>query len=371
MSLVASGGRSGVQFTLAGFPVAIPLNTLLGVALIAWLWLPSFAGGSPTEQWVSAIVFAVALLASVLVHELAHAAVARRYGFPVIGITLWAFGGYTQYRPVRNTPSREAAISAAGPGATLLIAVLAWLAWQQIPTTWGMVSDILAAIAIANALVAVFNMLPGLPLDGGGVLSAAVWALSGSRVRGQRIAAYAGMALAALIVAAPLVLSYRAGTNPDLVFLLVGVLLGAFLFVGARSALQQADRVEELAGATAMDVAVPAIVVAESASIALLDALIAGRQQGAGLIALVGEPATGLRGYVLPEALTAVPAAARAGTAVAAVTRHVPQWGWVPAAATAEEALQALQEVGRPVVVLDESRQPIGVIVGPRAPGAT
>jgi Zn-dependent protease len=367
MAAMASAGRSGLQFTLAGFAVAVPLNTLLGVAIIAWLWLPSFAGGSPTEQWISAIVFAVALLASVLVHELAHAVMARRYDFPVIGITLWAFGGYTQYRPVRNSPGREAAISAAGPAATLVIAVLAWLVWQQIPVAWGMASDVVAAIAIANALVAVFNMLPGLPLDGGGVLSAAVWALTGSRVRGQRFAAYGGMVLAALIVAAPLVLSWRAGASPDLVFLMVSVLLGGFLFVGARGALQQADQTRELAGASAMDVAVPAIVVPETASVALLDALIAGRSSGDGLIALVGEPATGLRGYVLPQALTAVPVAARPATAVAAVTRTVPEWGWVPAAASAEEALDTLHDVGRPVVVLDAQRQPIGVIVGPRA----
>jgi Zn-dependent protease len=366
MTTMAISGGSGLRFTLAGFTVAVPLNTLLGVGIIAWLWLPSFAGDSAIQQWLAAIIFAVALLASVLLHELAHAVAARHYGFPVIGITLWAFGGYTQYRPVRNSPGREAAISASGPAATLVVAVLAWLVWQQIPASWAMVSDILAAIAIANALVAIFNMLPGLPLDGGGVLSAGVWALTGSRPRGQRVAAYAGMLLAALIVAAPLVLSARTGAAPEIGFLLVSVLLGGFLFFGARGALQNADRAEQLEGATALDLAVPAVVVPETTSIAALDATLAGRQGGRGLIALVGDPASGLRGYVMPQALTAVAVAARAGPPQAAVTRTVPDWGWVPAGASAEEAMELLQEVGRPVVVLDEQRQPVGVIVGPR-----
>lgn len=373
MTTMAITGGSGLRFSLAGFTVAVPLNTLLGVAIIAWLWLPSFASDSAVQQWLAALIFAVALLASVLLHELAHALAARHFGFPVIGITLWAFGGFTQYRPVRNSPGREAAISASGPGATLLVAALAWLVWQQTPASWAMLSDILAAVAVANALVAVFNMLPGLPLDGGGVLSAGVWALTGSRARGQRVAAYGGMLLAALIVAAPLVLSARSGAAPEVGFLLVSVLLGAFLFFGARSALQTADRAEQLEGATALDLAVPAVVVPETTSLAALDAFLAGRRQGRGLIALVGDPVSGLMGYVMPEAMAAVPAAARATTTVSAVTRTVPDWGWVPATAPAEDAMGMLQQVRRPVVVLDQQRQPVGVIVGPRGeerPGA-
>ncbi len=362
---MADGSGSGLRFSLAGFPVAVPLNTLLGVALIAWLWLPTFTGGSTLAQWSSAIIFAVALLASVLLHELAHALAARRFGFPVIGITLWAFGGYTSYRPVRDTPGREAAIAASGPAATLVLAIAAWIGWQQIPGTT-MLADILAAIALANALVAVFNMLPGLPLDGGGVLSAGVWALTKSKTRGQRFAAFAGMVLAALVVAAPFVLSVRTGAQADLGFVVVSALLGVFLFFGARGALRNADAMAGLQGRYARDLAVPAFVVPASTTVSSLDQLIALRGGGSGMIALVGDPASGLRGYVMPQAVAAVPGDARSTTPVSAVTRSVAQWGWVPQGMTAEDAMDVLFEAGGPVVVLDEARQPVGVIVAPR-----
>lgn len=359
---MSSGSGSGLRFSLAGFQVAVPLNTLLGVAIIAWLWLPNFSSESTVQQWASALLFAVALLVSVLFHELAHAVAARRFGFPVLGITLWAFGGYTSYQPVRNTPGREAVIAASGPAATSVVALASWVVLQQLPDRASMLAEILAAVTLANALVAVFNMLPGLPLDGGAVLSAGVWALSGSHARGQRVAAYAGMLLAALIVALPLLLAWRAGQSADLWLLLIGVLLAAFLFVGARSALQRADAQTALEGRTALDLAVPAVVVPAWETVAAMDQFLSSQQQGRGLIALVGDADSGLRGYVLPQAVAAVPAGARAATSVASVTKSVDQWSWLPAGASAVDAVEMLQDAGLPVVLVDEVNRPIGVI---------
>jgi Zn-dependent protease len=361
--------RSGLRFSLAGFEVSVPLNTLLGVALIAWLWLPSFAGNSPARQWGSAIIFSVVLLASVLLHELAHAVAARRFGFPVLGITLWAFGGFTSYRPTRNTPGREAAIAVSGPFATMLLAIVAWFGWQQVPDPSAMPAEILAAVALANALVAVFNMLPGLPLDGGSVLSAGVWALTGSRITGQRVAAYAGMVLAALVVAAPLWLSWQGGGQADLGFLAVSILVAAFLFIGAKGALQNADTQAPLEGRTALDLASPAVVVPESATLAALDGFLAAADPAQGIVALVGNPATGLLGYVLPPASAAVPVGQRSTTTISMVTRSVPRWGWVAAASPAADAVEMLQHLQAPVVVVDAANAPIGVIIaGPPRP---
>lgn len=363
-----SSGSSGLQFSLAGFPVSVPLNTLLGVALIAWLWLPSFSDDSSARQWASAVVFAVALLASVLLHEFAHAVAARRFGFPVIGITLWAFGGYTSYRPVRDTPGRSAVIAASGPLATLLLAIAAWIAFQQVPDPSSMVGEVLAAAALANALVAVFNMLPGLPLDGGAVLGAGVWKLTGSRIKGQRVAAYAGMTLAALIVAVPLALSRRSG-EVDFSLMLVSVLLAAFLFVGARGALQSADRHARFDGRTAIDLAVPAVVVPEHVTVAELDDYLVRNPPPEGLVALVGDASNGLRGYVLPPALAAVPAAARPATPIGAVTRNVARWGWLQASANALDAMEAIEDSDVPIVLTDGRNRPVGVILAqPRLP---
>ena len=344
--------------------MAVPLNTLLGVALIAWLWLPNFAHGSTTQQWASALIFSVALLLSVLAHELAHAWSARRFGFPVVGITLWAFGGYTSYRPVRNTPGREAWIAFSGPAATFLVAAGAWLLLHALPAGQPMVHDILAAIATANLFVGVFNLLPGLPLDGGSILASGVWAASKSRSTGQRVAAYAGMILAALLVAVPLLLAWRSGGSVTLSFLAVTVLLAGFLFVGARSALSSADVDEALDGRTAADLAVPVVVVPESATVESLDQYLAS-MGGRPVVALVGGPDSSLRGYVLPPAMAAVPAPARSTTPISAVVRTVPMWRWLPADTPAAQAVEALRGDESPIVLLDDAKRPVALLIRP------
>jgi Zn-dependent protease len=362
---MSSGSGSGLTFSLSGFPVAIPLNTLLGVALIAWLWLPSFASVSSTQtqQWASAIIFAVALLASVLIHELAHAWVARRFGFPVEGITLWAFGGFTSYRPVRNTPAREAAVAISGPASTLVLAGAAWLLLRAVPDGPPMLMDIIGAIALANLFVGIFNLLPGLPLDGGSVLSAGIWQVTRSRVKGQRYAAYCGMGLAALVVAVPLWSAWRSNGNADLSFVVISALLAAFLFVGARGALAGADAEDALDGRTAIDLAVPVVIVPSSATVATLDEYLASTPHSATMVALVGEPATGIVGYVLPPAMQSVPVPVRSSTSIGSVVRTMPQWAWVRADTDAADAARALRDAGSPVLVLDAANRPVGVLM--------
>ena len=354
---------SGLQFRLAGFPVSVPANTLLGVAIIAFLWLPQFAGDSTVKQWVMAILFAVLLLASVLVHELAHAVTARRFGFPVLGVTLWAFGGYTSYRPGRNGPGREAAIAFAGPAATLAIAGVAFLALRAVPVG-GDVADILAAVVFANVFVGLFNLLPGLPLDGGSILSAGVWAITNSRERGQRVAAYTGMALAALLVAAPFILGLRSGVPPSIPLILVSLLLGAFLFIGARSALVASRQVERAANTTAADLANPVLLFPAAASIAeLRDAL--QRQGPQGQVVVLAVDAGGrVQAVVLPAALAAVPPQSWADTTVAAVSRTVPECVRLPATATAAQVATVMATAHCVVVVTDpESGRATGVIL--------
>ena len=139
--------------------------------------------------------FVVCLLGSVLLHELGHALTARRYRIGVRGITLELLGGYTEMDRDAPNPRVDALISLAGPAVSLLLGGVAAAAAFALPdrTVLGQIAFQLAA---SNILVAIFNVLPGLPLDGGRALRAGVWALIGDRHRATVVAGWAGRGIA-------------------------------------------------------------------------------------------------------------------------------------------------------------------------------
>lgn len=151
----------------------------------------------------------VCLLVSVLLHELGHALTARRYGIGVRGITLEMLGGYTEMDRDSPRPGIEAIVSLVGPAVSFVIGLLAALATAVLPD--GTVLHELAfQLAFSNLVVAVFNVLPGLPLDGGRALRAGVWAVSKDRHLGDRVAGWTGrlVAVASLLAAVALYLSH-------------------------------------------------------------------------------------------------------------------------------------------------------------------
>ncbi len=151
----------------------------------------------------------ICLLVSVLLHELGHALTARRYGIGVRGITLEMLGGYTEMDRDSPRPGIEAVVSLVGPAVSFVIGLLAALATAVLPA--GTVPHELAfQLAFSNLVVAVFNVLPGLPLDGGRALRAGVWAASKDRHLGDRVAGWTGrlVAVASLVTAVALYLSH-------------------------------------------------------------------------------------------------------------------------------------------------------------------
>ncbi len=361
--LVATAS-SGLRLRIAGFPVHVPLSMLLGVALIAYLWIPSFlgSGGSPV---VSAVVFAVLLFGTVLLHELAHAVTARRFGFPVVSITLSALGGYTQYRPVRTTPGREAAIAAAGPVSTLALSGALWLFSLVADNSPGdPIAQVVSALIWATAFVGVFNLLPGLPLDGGALLAAGVWAATGSRGTGTIAAGWTGRLLALAMMASPFLVAAAGGRPPELSFVLVAFLLGGVLLLGANQALTRARADRSIAGATARDVAAPVDVVSAHAAVQDLDRLFP-RVSVDGVVLAYITDAAGLNrvvGLVDPAAAAAVPQTDRSSARVLDVCRRLSDPVLVPAGASALSVAEALRETRRPAVVVDESGRPVGYI---------
>ncbi|MFF5209628.1 site-2 protease family protein [Streptosporangium sp. NPDC000396] len=191
---------------VAGIPVGIHWSALLVIALIMAVLgtgvLPAAVPGlSQGLYWGVAAVVACAFFASLLAHELAHALVARRLGVRVGSITLWLMGGITELDGEARTPRAEAEISAAGPLTSLAFAAVAGLV-LLVPHSPLLISSAVAWFALVNAVLGLFNLLPGAPLDGGRVLHAFLWWRYRDRSRADRTAAQAGQSLGMFLVAA-------------------------------------------------------------------------------------------------------------------------------------------------------------------------
>lgn len=198
-----NGWRVGRLF---GIPISIHYSWLFIFALVVWslgadylpMHHPGITGGA---NWAWAIAAALLFFASVLAHELAHSLVARTSGIPVEGITLFALGGVSELKQEATRPRVELAVALVGPLTSLALAALLWLAWQAI-LPWSMPAAAVAFyLAYGNAVIGVFNLIPGFPLDGGRVLRAAVWAMTGDLDRATRLAVRAGRVAAGLLVA--------------------------------------------------------------------------------------------------------------------------------------------------------------------------
>jgi Zn-dependent protease len=194
----ASGGLTIAR--VWGIPISVHASWLLVFALVAASLAAGYfpfhhpEWGAPT-RWLLGAVTSLAFFASVLVHELGHSRIALRNGLPIRGITLFVFGGVAQIGSEPGSPGVEFRIAIAGPLTSLAIAAL----FGGIGVVAGsapVVSEPALWLARINLVVALFNLLPGFPLDGGRVLRAAVWASTGSFDRGNRAASRAGEVLA-------------------------------------------------------------------------------------------------------------------------------------------------------------------------------
>jgi len=187
--------------------------------------------------------FAVLLYATVLVHELGHAMAARAYGLKVHRITLQMLGGVTETDRQDISPGRQFVIAGVGPLLSLALGGFG-LALAQVLSSGTVLHLLAVQLGAANLLVGVFNLLPGLPLDGGQLTRAAIWKLSGSPSTGTTVAAWIGRVLAVCLVAGPIVWAALRGQEPDLVFIVWTALIGLFVWNGANQSLR-AERVQD------------------------------------------------------------------------------------------------------------------------------
>jgi len=203
----------------------IPIGRLLGIrlwlhaswfavlALVTWAAVVAFGEAYPelpiAERAAMGIVTGVAFFGCLLTHELSHAVVARRFGIEVRGITLFLFGGVAEIRGEVPTPAKEFAVALVGPATSLMLGGVLGLSasWTTDRHLSG-AEGVLFTLAIVNVGVALFNLVPGLPLDGGRLLRAGLWRISGDFSKATRVAAGAGrlLAVALLVLGAVLVI---------------------------------------------------------------------------------------------------------------------------------------------------------------------
>jgi len=201
-------GRSSIRLgRIFGIPVGLDLSLLLIAGLLtlslAGDQFPSEFPGEPTAvYWIVGLVTAGLFFASVLAHELAHSLVARRHGVQVDGITLWMLGGVAKLGGESPTAGAEFRIASAGPatsvGLAALFAVTAYTASAL--GAPGLLGSALAWLALINGILAIFNLIPAAPLDGGRILSSLLWFHHGNRYRAAATAAQVGVVFGWLLI---------------------------------------------------------------------------------------------------------------------------------------------------------------------------
>jgi Zn-dependent protease len=345
-----------------GVPVDVTPTWFLVAALITYGFAPTVARAVPgigDWRYAVSLAFALLLYLSVLIHELSHTVVALRAGLPVRRISLHLLGGVSEIERPAPTPGREAGIAAAGPAVSLLLAAVGYGVAELLdPQTVGRL--LARALMISNLVVGVFNLLPGLPLDGGRVLSAGVWRLTGRRHTGTVTAAWIGRGVAVLVLLLPVLLALANDTEVDIVDVVWGALLGGFIWVGASQALQQAGMQQRLPALSARSLTRRAIPV--PADLPLSEAVRQAHEAGAkGLVVVSGggDPI----GLVVEAAVTATPPERRPWVPVGDLSRRLEPGHVVRADLSGEELVTTMtQQPASEYLVVEANGDIYGVL---------
>jgi Zn-dependent protease len=191
--------------SLFGIPLFLDPSWFFILAFITFINGRRFYPTFGMAAWVAGLVMALLLFTSVLLHELGHSLMARSQGIKVNSITLFVFGGVASIDRESKTPNGAFLIAIAGPVVSLVLCLLFYLLSQTLSLSL-LGEQIISYIATINLILTLFNLIPGLPLDGGQVLKAAVWKFTGSRFKGVRWAAKTGKVLGGSAIALGLVL---------------------------------------------------------------------------------------------------------------------------------------------------------------------
>jgi Zn-dependent protease/CBS domain-containing protein len=225
-------GKSINLFKLLGFEVRIDLSWIIIAILIAWslstgLFPFHYKNLSTQTYWIMGIIAAVGLFLSIIVHEFSHSLVARKYGIPMKGITLFIFGGVAEMEDEPPSPKAELLMAGVGPLSSIAIAAI-FYSFSSLGKTMGWaepVTGVVQYLGAINAILAGFNLLPAFPLDGGRVLRAVLWHWKANVRWATRISAQIGSGFGIALIVLGFLNIFRGNFVGGMWWFLIGMFL--------------------------------------------------------------------------------------------------------------------------------------------------
>jgi Zn-dependent protease/CBS domain-containing protein len=346
------------QLTIArvyGIPVRIDYRWFVIFALSVWLIASNLRSHAlqlgnvqmpplpSATAWILGVITTAGLFLSVFGHELSHALMARAEGIEIEEIVLHPFGGLARLRTEPQNPRAELRIAAAGPASSFLFAVLAFGA-TQIAALGGYAATFVVffLIAAGNLLLALFNLLPGYPLDGGRVLRAILWRKSGNMNEATRMAGICGMLIAGMLILFGIYILVAPNWRPTQPYFMGGwsILVGLFLLDTAAKVVKgaQGARLATVADAMSQPFAIePALTISR-----LVDDVLSLHQQTSFPVAVKGQ----LHGILSLEDLKSLPRESWTKTRVQTVMRPIGPGFFVDPSTSLDSAQQIMKENG-------------------------
>jgi Zn-dependent protease len=345
---------------IRGVPVIVMPSWLIVGILLAGVYEPIIADAVPTlgrgAAYLAAIGFALMFGLCVLAHELGHTLISTALGHPVRRVVLFALGGVSEIDGEPERARDELLIAGAGPLVSLIIAGGAWFGYDASPAG-SLLTALLGLLWWSNLLLAAFNLLPGLPLDGGRLLRAAVCAFGARQVTGTRVAGWTGRMVAVAVALSGLIAD-RSSVGIAAGVFTIG--LAAYLWVAATQSLKTAQLMTHLPDVVVADLLRPGMFVRDDLSVGeALRRAWAANARGLVLLDAADRPAA-----IVDEVLIgAIPPDRRAWTPVADVARPLEPGLMVPDAIDAAGLLRRMQATpAREYLVVRPDGSPAGII---------
>jgi Zn-dependent protease/CBS domain-containing protein len=345
--------------SISGVDVYVRASWVLVAGMIAVLMAPRVEEVEPglgALKYVAGVAFAVLLYLSVLLHEMSHALMAKHFGLPVRSISLQFLGGMTEIDGEPATAGQEFKVAVVGPLTSIAVGLVALALLLVVPD--GLTRLAVEGLAGANLVVGILNLVPGLPLDGGRVLRAAVWQFGGNMHRGTIVAAWGGRVAAVLALLWPVFARSVLDVQPDLFDYLLACIIAGFLWSGATASMLSARIRRRLPSLKARPLARRVVTVPDDLPVS--EAVRRAQEAGAGGIVVQAGNGS-LIGVVSEAALFSTPEDRRPWMPTSSIARTIEEGLLLPADIAGEDLVRAMARTPASEYVLLE---PDGSVYG-------